>query len=135
MIAWIALAAVALTCLWIDLRFFARGSTPTFREGVAWSIGWTVLSLLAALPVLVLSGGDDAVTYVTVYFVERALSLDNLFVLLLVLAYFGIRDEWRGRLLFWAIAAALAFRGVAIVGGVALIDRFQVITYMLGALL
>jgi tellurite resistance protein TerC len=135
MIAWIALAAAGAACLWVDARFFARGRTPTFREGVVWSIGWTVLSLLAALVVFAVAGGDDAVTYTTVYFVERALSLDNLFVLLLVLSYFSIPDAWRGRLLFWAVAAALAFRGAAIVGGVALLDRFQVITYVLGALL
>jgi tellurite resistance protein TerC len=132
---WLALAAVTLACLWIDLRFFARGRTPGFREGVWWCVGWLVLSLLVSLVVLVLSTGDDAITYTTVYFIERSLSLDNLFVFLLLFAYFGVPEALRARLLFWGIAAALALRGAAILGGVALIDRFHVVVYVLGALL
>jgi hypothetical protein len=65
--------------LWIDLHFFARGREPSFREAVLWSIGWLVVSLLAAIPVWLLEGGNDAVVYTTVYLIERSLSLDNLF--------------------------------------------------------
>src|SRR5215207_6484214 len=75
--------------LWLDLHFFARGREPSFREAVIWSIGWLALSLLAAIPVLLLEGSEDAVTYTTVYLIERSLSLDNLFVFLLLFAYFG----------------------------------------------
>jgi tellurite resistance protein TerC len=126
---------VTVGCLWIDLHFFARGRRPTFREGVLWSVGWLVLSLLAALVVWALSTGDDAVTYTTVYFIERSLSLDNLFVFLLLFAYFKIPEEWRARLLFWGIAAALVLRGLAILGGVAMIEQFHFVVYVLGALL
>ena len=86
---WVALAAVTVVFLALDLHFFARGREPTFREGVVWSIGWLVVSLLAAVVVLVLSNRDDAITYTTVYFIERSLSLDNLFVFLLLFSYFG----------------------------------------------
>ena len=60
-----------------------------------------MLSLLAAIPVLLLEGGEDAVIYTTVYLIERSLSLDNLFVFLLLFAYFGVPYEHRPRLLFW----------------------------------
>src|SRR5215210_1454702 len=70
--------------LWIDLHFFARGREPSFREAVYWSLGWLAVSLLAALPVWLLEGGEDAVLYTTVYLIERSLSLDNLFVFLLL---------------------------------------------------
>jgi tellurite resistance protein TerC len=132
---WLVLALVTVACLWVDLHFFARGREPTFREGVAWSIGWLVFSLLIGLVVLALSDVDDAITYTTVYFIERSLSLDNLFVFLLLFAYFGVPEAYRARLLFWGIAAALVLRGLAILGGVALIEQFHFVIYVLGVLL
>jgi tellurite resistance protein TerC len=100
-----------------------------------WSIGWLVLALLVAPVVWLLSSGDDAVTYTTIYFVERSLSLDNLFVFLLLFSYFAVPHEYRANLLFWGIVAALALRGVAILGGVALIEQFHAVVYVLGVLL
>ena len=121
--------------LWIDLHFFARGREPSFREAVWWSIGWLALSLLAAIPVWLLEGGEDAVLYTTVYLIERSLSLDNLFVFILLFSYFGVPEEHRARLLFWGIVAALVLRGLAILGGVALIEQFHFVIYVLGVLL
>ena len=93
-------------------------------------------SRCAVAPVVwVLSSVDDAVTYTTVYFVERSLSLDNLFVFLLLFSYFAVPEEYRANLLFWGIVAALALRGAAILGGVALIEQFHFVIYILGALL
>jgi tellurite resistance protein TerC len=121
--------------LWLDLHFFARGREPSFKEAIWWSIGWLALSLLAAVPVLLLEGSEDAVLYTTVYLIERSLSLDNLFVFLLLFAYFGVPYERRPRLLFWGIVAALAMRGVFILAGVELIEQFHVVIYLLGAAL
>src|SRR3990170_4635313 len=104
---WLALVVALVVFLWLDLHFFARGREPDFKEAVVWSIGWLVLSLVAALVVLALEGTEDAVLYTTVYLIERSLSLDNLFVFLLLFAYFGVPYEQRGRLLFWGIVAAL----------------------------
>jgi tellurite resistance protein TerC len=132
---WAVLAALTVFFLWVDLHFFARGREPSFREGLWWSIGWLVVSLLAAVVVLVLSNADDAVTYTTVYFIERSLSLDNLFVFILLFSYFGVPEQYRARLLFWGIVAALVLRGLAILGGVALIEQFHFVIYVLGALL
>jgi tellurite resistance protein TerC len=132
---WAVLIALLIFFLWVDLHFFARGRQPTFREGVVWSIGWLVLSLGAAVVLLVLEGPERAINYTTVYLIERSLSLDNLFVFILLFAYFTVPVELRARLLFFGIVFALALRGLAILGGVALIEQFHWVIYVLGALL
>ena len=130
-----ALAAALVVFLLVDLRFFARGREPRFREGAWWSLGWLVLSLGAALVVWALDDRDAAFLYTTVYLIERSLSLDNLFVFILLFAYFGVPYELRARLLFWGIVYALILRGLAIAGGIALIEQFHFVLYLLGVLL
>jgi len=129
------LIVVVAALLLVDLLFFARGREPTFRESVAWSVGWLVLGVAVALPLWAIDGGEGAVNYVTVYLIERTLSLDNLFVFLLVFGAFAVPQEHRGKLLFWGIALALVMRGLAILVGVELIERFHWIVYVLGATL
>ena len=110
---WAALSVALAVFLWFDLRFFARGTEPSFREAAIWSVGWLVLSLLAALVVVALHGGEDGVVYTTVYLIERSLSLDNLFVFLILFAYFAVPYGNRRRLLMWGIVAALVLRAGA----------------------
>src|SRR6266511_6038676 len=129
------LIAVIVALLLADLLFFARGREPTFRESVAWSVGWLVLGVAVALPLWAIDGGEGAINYVTVYLIERTLSLDNLFVFLLVFGAFAVPHAQRGRLLFWGIVLALSMRGLAILVGVELIERFHWIVYVLGATL
>ena len=133
MAPWAALVAALIFFLWLDLHFFARGREPSFKEAAWWSVGWLVLSLLAAIPVLVLEGSEDAVTYTTVYLIERSLSLDNLFVFLLLFAYFGVPYEYRPRLLFFGIVAALALRGVVHPRRHGAAGAFHFVIYLLGA--
>ena len=132
---WAVLVVTVIVLLEIDLHWFARGREPSFREGVVWSIGWLVLSLAVAGVVLVLRDSTAAVEYTTVYLIERSLSLDNLFVFLLLFTYFGIPAEYRARLLFWGIIAALVLRLLAIVGGTALLNTFHFVIYILAAAL
>jgi tellurite resistance protein TerC len=127
------LIVALIVFLWLDLHFFARGREPSFKEAAWWSLGWLALSFLAVIPVLLLEGGEDAVLYTTVYLIERSLSLDNLFVFLLLFSYFGVPYERRPRLLFWGIVAALALRGAFILAGVELIEQFHFVIYVLGA--
>jgi tellurite resistance protein TerC len=129
------LVVLLLVLLVIDLRFFAPGREASFRESVAWSIGWLVLGLAVTGPVWAINGSEHAVNYVTVYLIERSLSLDNLFVFILLFAYFGVPYGLRPRLLFWGIIAALVLRGLAILGGTALIEEFHAVLYVLGVLL
>ena len=94
-----------------------------------------VVGMLVAIPMALLSSGSDGVDYLTVYLIERTLSLDNLVVFLLIFGSFGVPQAQRGILLFWGIVFALATRGVAIVVGVQLIESFHVVIYILGATL
>ena len=135
MTAWVILAAVLVALLAVDLKLFARGREPGFREGAIWSIGWLVLSLAAALVIWPIRGGTDAAEYLTVYLVERSLSLDNLFVFLMLFSYFAIPQDRRAKLLFWGIVAALVLRGAAILGGIELLETFHWVVYVLGATL
>jgi tellurite resistance protein TerC len=132
---WAILVVAVVVFLEIDLHWFARGREPEFREGVIWSIGWLVLSLGMAGVVYALRGQQDAIEYTTVYLIERSLSLDNLFVFLLLFAYFGIPTEYRARLLFWGIIAAMLLRLAAIVGGTALLNQLHFVIYLLAAAL
>lgn len=130
-----ALAVVLVVFLLVDLRFFARGREPGFREGVWWSLGWLAVSLAAALVVWALDDGEAAFSYTTVYLITRSLSVDNLLVFVLLFAYFGVPGPLRARLLFWGIVLALILRGAAIGGGIALIEQFHFVLYVLGATL
>jgi tellurite resistance protein TerC len=129
------LLGVVVALLVVDLLLFARGREPTFRESASWSLAWFVLGLAIVLPILALDGGGAAVNYVTVYLIERSLSLDNLFVFLLIFGYFAVPQPHRSKLLFYGIALALLMRGLAILVGVALIERFAFVLYVLGVLL
>ena len=134
-LAWLALAAALVVFLWLDLKLFARGREPRFREAAIWSLVWVGVALAAAGVLGALAGRADAVVYTTVYVIERSLSLDNLVVFLMLFAYFGVGSEHRARLLFWGIAAALVLRGLAILGGVTLIREFEVLLYALAVAL
>ncbi|MEJ7750665.1 MAG: TerC/Alx family metal homeostasis membrane protein [Thermoleophilaceae bacterium] len=135
-IAPIAGLVVALVFfLALDLHYFARGREADFREAAIWSIGWLVLSLAVGVLVLALDNSTSAIEYTTVYLIERSLSLDNLFVFIILFTYFGVPEERRARLLFWGIVAALALRAVFILVGVELIEQFHFVIYVLGVAL
>jgi len=129
------LVVVLVALLLIDLRFFAPGREATFRESAIWSLGWLALGLAMTVVVLALNGSEDGINYATVYLIERSLSLDNLFVFILLFSYFGVPHAHRARLLFWGIVGALVLRGLAILGGSALIEQFHFVLYLLGVLL
>jgi tellurite resistance protein TerC len=130
-----ALIAVVVALLLVDLIFFARHRRPTFREAAIWSAGWFVLSLAVAPVVLLVRDGAAALDFTSVYLIERSLSLDNLFVFLLLFGYFQVPADKRAGLLFWGIVLALVLRGGAIVGGTELLDRFHWVIYILGVTL
>jgi tellurite resistance protein TerC len=133
---WVALAAVAIAALVVDVRLFAPGRAATVKEGIAWSIGWILFALAAAVVVWLLESGDDAVTYLTVYAIERSLSLDNLFVFAVILSYFAVPGEKvQGKVLAWGIMLALGLRLIFIMIGAALLDAFHITFYAFGALL
>jgi tellurite resistance protein TerC len=126
------LAALIVAFLLVDFVYFGRHGEPSFAEATRWSIFWFVLSLAVTPVMLALHGSADAIDYTTVYLIERSLSLDNLFVFLLLFTYFAVPQERRGGLLFWGIVLALALRGLAILAGTELIEQFHWFLYVLG---
>jgi tellurite resistance protein TerC len=117
----------------LELRIFAPGREPRRNEAIAWSIGWLALALAMAAAIAV--AGGPVGEWTTVYLIERSLSLDNVFLFTLLLAYFAVPAELRGRVVMVGIAGALVVRAVAIVVGVALIDAVEAVVYVFAALL
>jgi len=119
--------------LGLELRLFAPNRAPRRGEAIAWSTGWLVLSGAVAAAIAVTSG--PAGEWTTVYLIERSLSLDNVFLFSLLLVYFLVPPELRGRVIAIGIAGALVVRAVAIAAGVALIENVEAVVYAFGVLL
>jgi tellurite resistance protein TerC len=122
-----------LACLVVEFLLFAPHRQPRRGEAVAWSIGWVLLA--AAIAVGIAVAGGPVGEWTTVYLIERSLSLDNVFLFTLLLAYFAVPAELRGVVVLIGIAGALVLRGVAILGGLALIEAVEWVVYVFGVLL
>ena len=120
----------------LDLGVFhRRAHVVKFREALAWTALWVALSLLFAGALVPLRGRQEAIEFVTGYIIELSLSMDNVFVIALIFAYFRVPTQYQHRVLFWGILGALIMRGVMIALGAALIERFQWMLYLFGAFL
>lgn len=129
----VSLVAIIVVASVVDLKLFGRHGEPTFRQAAWWSLGWVALAALATLAILADRGSDDAVLFATVYLIERSLSIDNVFVFLLLFTYFHVAPEYRPRLIIIGIIFALIMRGGAILGGIELLEQFEFLIYVLGA--
>jgi len=112
-----------------------RAHTVGFREALGWSAMWVVLALSFAVVVYFWHGKRESLEFVTGYVIELSLSIDNLFVFLVLFRYFRVPPEHQHKVLFWGILGALLMRGAFILAGVSLIRRFEWITYIFGVLL
>jgi tellurite resistance protein TerC len=133
---WILFNLFVLGMLALDLGFLQRrGHTVNFREALIWSLVW--IGLAGAFAVLVYSryGHATAVEFVTGYVIELSLSVDNLFIFILIFRFFRVAPEHQHKVLFWGIVGALVMRAIFIVVGIGLIRRFQWITYIFGTFL
>ena len=134
--AWIGFAAFVLAMLALDLGLFRRKSDEVnLKEALTWSTVWIGLALAFTAVVYYWRGGEKALQFFTGYFVELSLSVDNLFVFLLVFGYFKVPAQYRHKVLFWGIIGALIMRAVFIAAGITLIAKFHWIIYIFGALL
>lgn len=133
---WLGFAVVIPLALTLDLGVFHRRShTVGVKEALVWSGVWIALALLFNAGVWYGCGREKAVAFLAGYLVELSLSIDNLFVFLLIFAYFRTPSHHQHRVLFWGIIGALAMRALFIVVGIALMERFHWILYLFGALL
>src|SRR5579864_9246562 len=120
----------------LDLRVFHRpGHVVGFREALGWSALYVFLAAIFAAILYFWQGHQAALEFVTGYVLELSLSVDNLFVFLVIFNFFAVPDEQQHRVLFWGIIGALVMRGIFIGAGVSLISRFHWIFYIFGALL
>jgi tellurite resistance protein TerC len=133
---WILFNLFAVGMLALDLLVFHRsGRVVRSREALAWSALWIGLAMAFAGLVFFWQGRQVALEFVTGYVLELSLSVDNLFLFLVIFRYFAVPEQHQRSVLFWGVLGALLMRGVFIVAGVGLIQRFHWILYALGALL
>ena len=133
---WVGFNVVVLAILALDLGVLHRRSEKvTLRQAAIWSAVWVALSLCFALAVYLTMGRESGLEFLTGYLIEYALSVDNIFVFVLIFTYFNVPEKYQHRVLFWGIIGALVLRGVMIVAGSALVTRFAWTLYIFGAFL
>src|SRR5579862_4279023 len=145
LIFWFIFNVFVLAMLALDLGIFRRRRTIGFRQALAWTGVWVFLA--AGFAVLLYFFGHTIVAgshrsnsqltleFVTGYVIEQSLSIDNLFLFLLIFRFFSVPTELQHKVLFWGVLGALLMRGLFIVAGVALLNRFDWIDYVFGAIL
>jgi len=133
---WIWFNVVVLAILALDLGVLHRRSEKvSLKEAAIWSGVWVALSLCFALAIYRNMGKESGLEFLTGYLIEYALSVDNIFVFVLIFSYFNVPEKYQHRVLFWGIIGALVLRGVMIVAGSALVTRFAWTLYIFGAFL
>jgi tellurite resistance protein TerC len=133
---WAGFIVCVLVFLALDLGVFHRHAhTVKFKEALIWSLVWFSLAMLFALALHPLRGKQEALQFVTGYVIELSLSMDNVFVIALIFAYFRVPREHQHRVLYWGILGALIMRGFMIGLGIALIAQWTWVLYVFGAFL
>jgi tellurite resistance protein TerC len=133
---WIGFNLFVLALLALDLFVFHREAHEVrLAEAAAWSVLWVLVALAFNGGLAYFLGRAPALEFLTGYLIEKALSVDNIFVFALLFSYFGVPPRYQHRVLFWGILGALAMRGAMIAAGVYLIQQFHGIIYVFGAFL
>jgi tellurite resistance protein TerC len=135
-VLWVAFNVFVLGMLILDLAVFHRKAHDvSLREALGWSIVWIALSLIFNVGVYYYAGQEKALEFLTGYLIEKALSVDNLFVFIMIFSYFSVPAKYHHRVLFWGILGALVMRGAFIAGGVSLLNSFHWMIYVFGGFL
>jgi tellurite resistance protein TerC len=133
---WIGFLAFVLLMLALDLGVFHRKSHEVkIKEALIWSAVWISIALLFNYGIYVYMGEVKAMEFLTGYVIEKSLSIDNLFVFIMIFSYFNVDKKYQHKVLFWGIIGALIMRSIFIFAGVALINKFHWIIYIFGAFL
>jgi tellurite resistance protein TerC len=133
---WIVFNALILVAIVLDLRVFHRHPHKVgLREAAIASFCWIAISVLFGLRVLYFQGKQPALEFFTGYLIEKALSVDNLFLFLVIFRAFAVEDRFQHRLLEWGVVGALVMRGILIGVGAVLIEHFSWVPYVLGGFL
>ncbi|MFH1891355.1 MAG: TerC family protein [Candidatus Zixiibacteriota bacterium] len=133
---WIGFNILVLLMLAIDLGFFHRKDHEiSIKEALLWSVIWIVVALVFNVGVYFWRGTEVSLQFFTGYVIERTLSIDNIFVFLLIFTYFQVPTKYQYKVLIWGILGALIFRGLFIAVGTILIAKFHWLIYVFGAFL
>jgi tellurite resistance protein TerC len=133
---WVSFGAFILVMLSIDLGMFnRRAHSVSYKEAALWSTVWISLAAVFAGFIFFQFGKTRGLEFVTGYLIELSLSIDNLFVFILLFAYFKVPDKYQHRVLFWGVLGALVMRISMILIGAELIEKFHWINYLFGAFL
>jgi tellurite resistance protein TerC len=133
---WVGFNVFVLGMLALDLGVFHRQSHEvSIREALMWSAVWVALALAFNAGVYYFRGPEAGIEFLAGYLIEKALSVDNIFVFLLIFSYFRVPPQYQHKVLFWGIIGALVMRAVFIALGVALIRQFHWVIYVFGAFL
>lgn len=136
LIYWIGFFAFIIVMLALDLGVFHRhNDTPTIKSSLLWSAFWIGLAFAFAGGIWVLGGSEPSLDFITAYLLEKSLSIDNLFIFILVFGFFKIDLKYQHRLLFWGVFGALVMRVLFIFAGVALLDKFKWLMIIFGIFL
>ncbi len=124
---WILFNVFVLIMLALDLGVFNRKShVVSVKEALIWSLVWVFLALVFNAIIYFWQGQQKALEFFTGYLVEKALSVDNIFVFIMIFSYFSIPPQFQHKVLFWGITGALIMRVIFIFTGVALIEKFHI---------
>jgi tellurite resistance protein TerC len=133
---WLGFNVLVAVMLALDLGVFHRHAHQvSLKEAAIWSAVWISLSLAFCAIVNTLRGSESGLQFLSGYLIEKALSVDNIFVFVLIFSYFKVPQQYQHRVLFWGILGALAMRAAMIFAGAALIARFDWIMYIFGGFL
>jgi TerC family integral membrane protein len=133
---WVAFNVFVLVMLAVDLGVLhRRAHEVALKEALVWSGIWIALALLFALGVYSWDGPQAALEFLTGYLIEKSLSVDNIFVFVLIFSYFKVPARYQHTVLFWGILGALVMRAIFIFAGIALLQQLHWILYVFGALL
>jgi len=134
--AWIIFNIFVLAMLALDLMVFHRKAhAVSLREALSWSIVWISLALIFNLGIYYLWGSEKAMEFLAGYVIEKSLSVDNIFVFIMIFSYFAVPAIYQHRILFWGILGALIMRAIFIAAGAALLSAFHWIIYVFGGFL
>jgi tellurite resistance protein TerC len=133
---WVGFNLFVLAMLVLDLGIFHRKAhAVSIREAAIWSGVWVALALLFNAGIYVFSGTEPALQFLTGYLIEKSLSVDNIFVFVVLFSYFSVPAAYQHRVLFWGVLGALIMRGILIVLGALLLEHFHWVLYLFGAFL
>lgn len=132
---WLAFGLLMLVMLVVDLSLNRKSHAVGFKEAAGWSVLWLTLALLFDLGIWWTMGSQKALEFMTGYLIEQSLSVDNLFVFIMIFTVFGVRGELQARVLKWGILGAVVLRLAFIFIGTALFKEFQWLFYVFGAIL